>query len=159
MSKKKQPEEQLVFNDTTQKPSRLSPVKHQRAKRKPDIDPKLLDAFNIAATKVSHRINEICGGLFKSYKEFQMNRLLRYPGPEMQLVYNCSDPHSGKQDLEKLAVHLKKQLLDDDKLKKEYSRMHVTWIKLPRYIQMNIIIVNEDLYDLYKPKITVTGER
>jgi hypothetical protein len=158
MSKKKLPAKQLVFNDKSQKPSRLTPVKHAPAKKKPDISPKHLDAFNIAATKVSHKVNEICKGLFKNYKEFQTNRLLRYPGPEMQLVYNCSDPHSGKQDLEAVAEYFAKQLKADQNLKPEYSQLIITWVKLPRYIQITITIINTDLYALYKPKIKNTEE-
>lgn len=133
------------------KPQRTSPQKNPSAGQKPKVTPEHKLLFNKIATQASHIINPICKGIFKRYKDFETNKLVMFPGAEIQLVYQCSNPHIGKQALGAAAEYFKQEILASEELKKNYSQLHIVYVPLSRYVQVIITIVNDDLYNaLYK---------
>lgn len=128
------------------KPQLTSPLKRPSAKRKPRICAENKHLFNKIAIQTSHIINPVCKGIFKKYKHFETNKLLLFPGAEIQLVYQCAYPHIGKLALNKAAEHFRQELLASEELKKNYSDIHIVYVPLRRYVQVIITIVNDDLY-------------
>lgn len=141
----------VTSHGNSAKPQLTTPHKNSSGNKKKKISVEDQQRYSKLATQLSHLINPICAGIFKKYKEFQTNRLLMYPGAELQLVYQCCYPHIGKIPLEEAAQHFKREVLASEKLKGHYSQLHVVWTVLPNYVQIIITIVNDDLYEkLYK---------
>lgn len=133
----------------------------KRKTQKPTVAPEYYKSFNKSLTRLRHIVNPICQGFFKELSPIQNTRTLKFPGAELQLIYNCARPHVGKRKLSEVATWFEQALLASESLKKALEgkvqpklkyKIDVKHIEFEEYVQVIITFITFDFYEPVKEK-------